>query len=69
MEEETDCLQVRGGDFPLESDRLAAIVLLCGVERSQRVDEFMERAREAHDTTESEDPVEAFDNDELENLF
>ncbi len=69
IEEETGSLQVRGGDFPLESDRLAALVLLGGVERSQRVQEFMERAREAHEETEKRDPVEEFSNDALEDLF
>ncbi|MFT4889719.1 MAG: cell division GTPase FtsZ [Halobacteriales archaeon] len=72
IEEETGSLQVRGGDFPLETDKLAALVLLSGVERSRRVDEFMERAREAReqqDTAPREDPAEAFQNDELEDLF
>ncbi len=69
LEEETGSLQVRGGDFPLESDRLATLVLLGGVERSKRIQEFMDRAREAHENTESRDPVEEFGNDELEDLF
>ena len=69
LEEETGSLQVRGGDFPLESDRLAALVLLGGVERSQRVQEFMERAREANEEAENRDPTEQFDNDDLDDLF
>jgi cell division GTPase FtsZ len=72
LEDETGSLQVRGGDFPLETDKLAAVVLLSGVERSRRVDEFMERAREAREKQEAtpqEDPAEAFQNDELEDLF
>ncbi|MFC7073357.1 tubulin/FtsZ family protein [Halovenus rubra] len=69
LEEETGSLQVRGGDFPLESDRLAALVVLGGVERSQRIEEFMDRAREAHENAESRDPVEQFENDELDDLF
>jgi len=71
LEEETGSLQVRGGDFPLDSDRLAALVLLGGVERSDRLDEFMERAREAQKRREREreDPREAFENDELDGLF
>ena len=72
LEDETGSLQVRGGDFPLETDKLAAVVLLSGVERSRRVDEFMERAREAQEKQEAapqEDPSEAFQNDELEDLF
>ncbi|MFB6087469.1 MAG: tubulin/FtsZ family protein [Haloarculaceae archaeon] len=71
VEEETGSMQVRGGDFPLESDRIAALVLLGGVERSSRINEFMERAREAHEATDEpqDDPSEAFENEELEDLF
>jgi len=69
LEEETGSLQVRGGDFPLESDRLAALVLLGGVERSQRVQEFMDRAREAQAAEADSDPVAEFDNDDLDDLF
>jgi cell division GTPase FtsZ len=72
VEEETGSLQVRGGDFPLASDRLAALVLLCGVERSRRVEEFMQRAREASaDANAGPEGAakEAFDNDDLEDLF
>ena len=49
VEEETGSLQVRGGDFPLSSDRLAALVLLGGLERSDRVQSFMQRASQAQD--------------------
>ena len=69
VEEETGSLQVRGGDFPLESDRLGALVLLGGVERSKRVQEFLDRAREAQEEVEERDPVEQFGNDDLEDLF
>jgi cell division GTPase FtsZ len=70
VEEETGSLQVRGGDFPLDSDRLGALVLLCGVERSRRVKEFMERAREASASAEGEGPTteEMFD-ENLDDLF
>ncbi len=69
MEEETGSLQVRGGDFPLDTDRLGALVLLGGVERSSRVEEFLDRAREATAERRQRDPTEAFQNDELEDLF
>ena len=69
VEEETGSLQVRGGDFPLNSDRLGALVLLGGVERSRRVEEFMDRAREAAENQQSADPTETFENDDLDNLF
>jgi len=71
VEDETGSLEVRGGDFPLDSDRLAALILLGGVERSHRIDEFLERAREAHEQANepSPNPNEAFDNEQLDDLF
>jgi cell division GTPase FtsZ len=70
VEEETGSLQVRGGDFPIESDRLAALVLLGGVERSQRVQKFLDRARDAQESDDDDsDSIDAFENDELEDLF
>jgi cell division GTPase FtsZ len=69
VEEETGSLQVRGGDFPLDSDRLAALVLLGGVERSERIQEFLDRAREAQTAEEERDPTEQFENEELDDLF
>ena len=68
VEEETGSLQVRGGDFPVESDRLAALVLLGGVERSRRVQEFLDRAREAQ-ASDDDTPADEFESEELENLF
>lgn len=75
VEEETGSRAVRGGDYPVESDRLAALVVLSGIERSDRVSEFVASARaaaaasEERETTEQEDPASAFQTDELENLF
>ncbi|WP_396610438.1 tubulin/FtsZ family protein [Haloferax sp. S1W] len=72
VEEETGSLQVRGGDFPLESGRLAALVLLGGVERSDRVESFMERARAAIDEAEKEtreDPTEMWQNEKIDDLI
>ncbi|UTF53017.1 tubulin/FtsZ family protein [Natronosalvus rutilus] len=72
LEDETESMQVRGGDFPLDSDRIAALVLLGGVERSDRIQEFLDRARAAQrveDEKAAGDPADAFANDELENLF
>ncbi|WP_255193431.1 tubulin/FtsZ family protein [Natronobeatus ordinarius] len=71
LEDETTSMQVRGGDFPLESDRLAALVLLGGTERSDRIGEFMERARQAQNEREpaSVDRAELFTDDRLEDLF
>ncbi|WP_439025565.1 tubulin/FtsZ family protein [Haloarchaeobius sp. DT45] len=71
VEDQTGSLQVRGGDFPLDSDRIAALVLLGGVERSPRIEEFMERAREAQkqQQKEPEDHAANFRNDDLDDLF
>ncbi|ADB60236.1 Tubulin/FtsZ GTPase [Haloterrigena turkmenica DSM 5511] len=73
LEDETGSMQVRGGDFPLESERLGALVLLGGAERSDRIGEFVERAREANKAQEREeektDPAEQFADDRLEDLF
>ncbi|RQG98000.1 tubulin/FtsZ family protein [Natrarchaeobius chitinivorans] len=71
VEDETDSMQVRGGDFPIDSDRLGALVLLGGAERSDRLDEFMQRAREASKKEQRsvEENVEQFTDDRIENLF
>ncbi|PSP86194.1 cell division protein [Halobacteriales archaeon QS_1_68_17] len=69
LEEETGSLEVRGGDFPLESERIAALVLLGGVERGSRVQQFLQRARDAAETVEKRDTTEQFRNDDLDDLF
>ena len=75
LEEETGSMQVRGGDFPLDSDRLAALVLLGGVERSDRVQAFVRRAKEAgREASEREAGSAAaadklFQNDDLDGLI
>ncbi|GAB3021088.1 tubulin/FtsZ family protein [Natronobiforma cellulositropha] len=71
LEDETGSMEVRGGDLPVAGERIAALVLLGGAERSPRVEAFLERAREAQRgrTEEQSDPADAFANDELENLF
>jgi cell division GTPase FtsZ len=72
IEEETGSLQVRGGDFPLSSDRIATLVLLGGVERSERIQEFMQRASEAQAAESAEepetDPAEEWASDDLDDL-
>ena len=72
VEEETGSLQVRGGDFPLSSDRLATIVLLGGVERSERLQSFMDRAAEAKKAEAAEesstDPGNEWASDDLDDL-
>lgn len=70
MEEETGSLEVRGGDFPIDSEKLAALVVLGGVERSERVQEFMKRAREADQHNDTDvDPMEGLENDGLDDLM
>ncbi|WP_135827975.1 tubulin/FtsZ family protein [Halorussus halobius] len=71
LEDETGSLQIRGGDFPLDSGRLAALVLLGGVERSERIEEFMQRAKEAAEQADQPDvdPAEQFQTDELDDLI
>ena len=71
LEEETGSMEVRGGDFPLSTDRLASLILLGGVEQSDRLERFIESAREAVEIADEEraDPAEAFDNEALEDLF
>jgi cell division GTPase FtsZ len=74
VEEQTSSMEVRGGDFPLDTDEVISLVLLSGIERSPRVQEFMDRAAEAErETTEQERQAEAaettFQNDELDDLL
>jgi cell division GTPase FtsZ len=72
VEEETGSLEVRGGDFPLSSDRLATIVLLGGVERSERIQSFMERASDAQQSERTDessgDPAAQWASDDLDDL-
>ena len=76
VEEETGSMEVRGGDFPLDTDEIASLVLLSGVERSPRISEFMNRAADAQAAEderdagdEQRDGAEAFQNDDLDSLF
>ena len=71
VEQETGSLQVRGGDFPIDSEKLAVITLLAGIADSPRLEHVMERAKvaEAQTENEREDPKNAFANDELDGLF
>lgn len=62
-------MQVRGGDFPLDSEKIAVLVLLSGISRSERIEQFMERAKEATESVEQEQVTENFQNDELDDLL
>lgn len=74
VEEQTQSMEVRGGDFPIDSEKVASLVLLSGIERSDRVQEFMDRAAEAkQETAQRQQQTEAadrsFQNDELDDLL
>ena len=69
LEEETDSMEVRGGDFPLDSDRLAVLVVLSGLERSEAVQRFIARAKQFKRDEEKRDDPEMFQNDRLDNLL
>jgi len=69
VEEETRSMQVRGGDFPLQSDSIAVLVLLSGIARSQRLQDFMERAKEASKEVDAEQETQSFQSDELDDLI
>ncbi|MBX0321745.1 tubulin/FtsZ family protein [Halomicroarcula sp. F13] len=69
VEDQTGSMEVRGGDFPLGSDKIAALVLLSGVERSGRVDEFMQKANEAAKSQGGSVDPDEFDNEDLDSLL
>jgi len=70
LEDETGSMQVRGGDFPTESEQIGALVLIGGIQHSDRIEGFFERAKEAAGApTETEDDdAKMFQNDELDGL-
>jgi len=69
VEDETRSMQVRGGDFPIDSDNIAVLVLLSGIARSERIQQFMERAKAASEEVDREHVTENFQNEELDGLF
>jgi len=78
LEEQTGSMEVRGGDYPVQdSQQVASVVLLSGVNNVPRIKELQEVAIEAQDNIdeireESEDNLEDLvedDEDELEPLF
>ena len=78
LEEQTGSMEVRGGDYPVaDSQYVASVVLLSGVNNVPRIKELQEVAIEAQDNIdeiqeESEENLEELvedDDDELEPLF
>lgn len=53
LEDETGSMEIRGGDYPLDTDRIAVVVLLSGVYDSPRIKELQQVATEAQDSIES----------------
>ena len=70
VEDETESMQVRGGDFPRETDEIGALVLLGGLQQSERVQQFYERANQAAKEATSADASEKlFQNDDLDPVY
>jgi cell division GTPase FtsZ len=53
LEEETNSMEVRGGDYPLQSQSVAGLVLLSGVTDVPRIKQLQAVAIEANDTKKS----------------
>ena len=67
LEDSTDCLEVRAGDYPLpDEDRVAAIVVLSGVTDVPRVREMQRLAIEAEENVEQ---LRASSKDDLDSLI
>ena len=81
LEDRTGSREVRGGDYPRDTDTISALVLLSGVTESKRIKDLQQIAVEAKETTEEledsrskelEDLTEINDGDseeEIEALF
>jgi cell division GTPase FtsZ len=78
IEQETECMEVRGGDYPIKgTDTLAVVVLLSGVTDSRRVKDLQKIAVETQENMEelrenSEDDLDDLlqdEDDELDSLF
>lgn len=67
--EEVGTDEVRGGDFPLDDEKLAALVLLGGIGRASQVDDIMARARQAQQQVKRQNHAEALRSDELDDVF
>jgi cell division GTPase FtsZ len=77
LEEQTGSMEVRGGDYPTNTPKVAASILLAGVHNVPRIKELQQVAIEAQDNIDdirdqSEDNLEDLvedDEDELDPLF
>ena len=70
LEEKTGSMEVRGGDFPTDSEQIGALVVLGGIQNSERIEGFFARAKEAAaaPTETEEDDEKMFQNDEIDGL-
>lgn len=69
LEEETESMQVRGGDFPIDSEYIASLVLLGDIQASERIESFFERAEEAAAAPSEQDESEKmFQNDNIDGI-
>lgn len=65
LEDTADTMEVRGGDYPVDEDRIAVTVLLSGVTESERIKELQEAAVKAKHNIED---LRAHDEEELSEI-
>ncbi|MBN2733319.1 MAG: cell division protein [Methanomicrobiaceae archaeon] len=71
VEENIAGVEVRGGDYPTESSKIAAVVVLASIGDAPRIRELLEIAKETKEDVikSKERRVTMFDNDEIDPLF
>ena len=70
LEDETGSMQVRGGDFPVDNENIGALVVLGGIQDSDRIEGFFMRAREAAaaQTETADESEKMFQNDQIDGI-
>ena len=74
LEEETGSMQVRGGDYPWNNDRVAVSVLLSGMSDIPRIDKLQHQAVEAQGSLEEirakhDEAIDSLQSDDIDSLF
>lgn len=74
LEEETGSMQIRGGDYPWETDRVAVSVLLSGVSDVPRLKALQHQAVEAQGSLEEvrerhQEAIDSLQSEEIDSLF
>lgn len=74
LEEETGSMQVRGGDYPWQMDRVAVSVLLSGVSDVPRIKSLQHQAVEAQGSLDEireqhQDAIDSLQSEEIDSLF